>query len=167
MKKLFFSLLVLIGVLSSNHLAAQAHFSTEIGELVNGNAVITYDMDTLKAELAAFLSSQSSISVTFSSATIELDSNHYLLVASNATNTIKTAVGLVRDGNSFYQEDTTSSIGGKSSCTCSPCNYGCSPQKLGNGEWNCKPCSESYDPPRECNKSETASGVAIFGGGGH
>jgi hypothetical protein len=160
MKKLLFSIFFAAGFMFLNHTIAQCHFSTKIGELVNGNAVITYDMATLKSELSSFLYSQSSISVTFTNATIELDGNSYLLVASNEDSTIKTAVGLVIDGNSFYQEVSAVQNGG-TTCTCTGCTEGCNPYKGSNGLWYCDSCSLL---PNNCTKSVTASGIAIFGG---
>ncbi len=161
MKKLFFLTLLAAGFFFSNHVAGQSHFSTKIGEMVNGIPTITYNQNLLKQELQSFLLSNSSISVTFSNVSIVQDGTYYLLIASNADNSINTGVGLILDGGFFYEE-ISSSGGGTTTVTCTGCQAGCSPLKDSDG-WFCTNCVVGKS--EDCVKSETVSSLAVFGNG--
>ncbi len=137
---------------------AQSHFSTVIGTKSGTALTITYDLNLLKQEWQSALYAGSSTSVIFTSISIVEEGSYYALVASNADNSINSAIELVLDGGNFYE---LSAAGNGRTVTCTGCTIGCNPKKDAKYGWYCK------DPCLQCTKTETVTtSRSITGSGG-
>lgn len=135
-------------MLSTFNFNAQSHFSEVIGKLEGTSATITYDLDALKQKWqSALYNGPSSIAVVFTNISIVDEGSYYVLIGSNANNSIKSAIELVLDGDNFYE---LSYSGNGRTVTCTGCAAGCTPTKIVTG-WICA------DPCTACIKTETVT----------
>jgi hypothetical protein len=156
MKKLFFSIFFAAGFVFLNQAVAQSHFSTKIGELVNGVPTITYNQSQLMQKWQSHLAFNSGVLVTFSTVQIVHENYGYILRGSNSVGNIKVAVELVLVGNDLFQ---VMAMGAGTTVTCTGCMTGCHPMKLIDQGWACAPQCPEYD---SCVKTETVSELSIL-----
>jgi len=112
-----------------------------IGEVVDGNAVITCDQQKLKTAFLGFLTeNKHGVSRLSALSIIEVEGSYYLLGKGSGSESV---VELELDG-----EDQLSLARLKTTITCSGCGTCGIQQEVGF------PCSTCQDPP-SCNRTET------------
>jgi len=123
-----------------------------IGEAKNGTFTITENLDKVKAHWTSVMKTQNNTQQISEMAIVSaMDSKtsetYYIITGKNAqgTFTIANEVSLI-DGAFYFRNSTVSGT-----VSCSGCNYGCNPEKLG-GKWFC-----DSDCGGNCNKTVTVA----------
>ncbi|MFK8103258.1 MAG: hypothetical protein AB8G15_12060 [Saprospiraceae bacterium] len=117
-----------------------------IGEIVNGQAVLTIKEQVAKDNWEKLLKVHQNISVQFKTLKIIQQDELYLLLGTSST---VNAIIVLREENGQIYEARAG--GGSRTVTCTGCTSGCTPTKDSGIGWICKfPC-------KECKKTETVT----------
>ena len=136
----------------------------QIGEIINGQATITYDIETLKQRWSEViktgtLGTDNVLDLNFESVAITIDNGRYFLRGVDPGNTAKSSILLEEIGGILY------ATGDNTSVTCSGCQPPAGPSGAGQCEpkesegkgWYCTTCSSAG-----CNKVVTTTTDSIF-----
>lgn len=135
MKNLYYSFL--LSLLSLSACTSQTKSDYVIGNVSNGNFVLTKNIDKVQEHWKSVMKTQNNeqpiIDVKIISATNEENREvYFLVVGQNSKHTFKIATEVYSNGNQIYFKESL----GAGTVTCSGCNYGCNPVKVGK-DWFC------------------------------
>ncbi len=126
----------------------------EIGRVINGDPIFTYDVATLKRQWASQINRSPDLNIKLTFISIEENKDGMFLYGEDEINNTKSRFDLAMDNNIIYYPHTNNSRSVGCTTTCSGCTSTrsgsrgeCSPIGLGNQTY-CSSCSQGT-----CSKS--------------
>ena len=143
----------------NNKRSEENPYGNQIGVVVNGQATITYDIETLKTRWSdvikqGTIGTDNVLDLSFDAVTITIESGRYYLRGVDSGNAAKSSVRLIEIEGALYADDTNTTV------TCSGCSPPpgpagagqCEPREVEGTGWYCTECDSTG-----CKKVVTTS----------